>query len=79
MEKKMYKKKLEELNIDIFEYTDIEDNQVYLRTENLINDIVELLECRFRNVTFAPNEELGLHLSKQKIIANIVEENKNDS
>ncbi len=75
----MYQKKLEELNIDILEYTDIEDNQVYLRAENLMNDIVELLECRFRNVTFDPNEELGLHLAKQKIIANILEENKNDS
>jgi len=30
-------------------------------------------------VTFATNEELGLHLAKQKIIANILEENKNDS
>ena len=55
MEKKMYKKKLEELNIDIFEYTDIEDNQVYLRTENLIHDIVELLECRFRNTDYQIN------------------------
>ena len=57
MEKKMYQKKLEELNIDIFEYTDIEDNQVYLRTENLIHDIVELLECRFRNTDYQINKE----------------------
>mgnify|MGYP004287940637 CR=1 FL=1 len=57
MEKKMYQKKLEELNIDILEYTDIEDNQVYLRAENLIHDIVELLECRFRNTDYQINKE----------------------